>query len=130
MEFAKKTDKVFTIIYTIISILSIIILITASIYPGRFINNILGLFSSNSYQTYNTNTLLNLMGHAYIGSFSVIILYILSIFAVICGLPLTVITIFSYIRMIVYRKTQNQSTSDATWLSKSYTQAYGLFCRS
>ena len=33
MNFARKTDKVFTIIYTIISILSIIILIMTHIYP-------------------------------------------------------------------------------------------------
>lgn len=40
MNFARKTDKVFTIIYTIISILSIIILIMTHIYPDKFFNNL------------------------------------------------------------------------------------------
>lgn len=107
MKFAKGTDKVLTIIYTVISIISIIILITNAIYPDKFINNMSGMFSSNNYQIYNANSLLKLMEHAYIGSLSVVILYILSIFAVILGLPLTVITIFAYIRIIAYKKTQN-----------------------
>ena len=40
MNFARKTDKVFTIIYTIISILSIIILIMTHIYHDKFFNNL------------------------------------------------------------------------------------------
>ena len=79
MNFARKTDKVFTIIYTIISILSIIILIMTHIYPG----------------------------HIYIGSTSIVLLYILAVLAVIIGLPVTVITIFAYIGIILYKATNN-----------------------
>ena len=61
MKFAKKTDKVFTIIYTVISLLSIIILIVAAMYPGKFINNISGMLSPANYQSYNVNSLLSLM---------------------------------------------------------------------
>lgn len=107
MKFAKKTDKVFTIIYTLISILSIIILIAAAIYPGKFINNISGMLSPANYQSYNVNSLLNLMGHAYVGSVSIVLLYVLAIYAVIFGLPIVVITIFSYVRIILYKKTRN-----------------------
>ena len=46
MNFARKTDKVFTIIYTIISILSIIILIMTHIYPDKFFNNLYESFSA------------------------------------------------------------------------------------
>lgn len=107
MKFAKKTDKVFTIIYTVISLLSIIILIVAAIYPGKFINNISGMLSPANYQSYNVNSLLSLMVHAYVGSVSIVLLYVLAVYAVLFGLPIVFITIFSYIRIILYKKTRN-----------------------
>ncbi len=107
MKFAKKTDKVFTIIYTVISLLSIIILIVAAIYPGKFINNISGMLSLANYQSYNVNSLLSLMGHAYVGSVSIVLLYVLAVYAVLFSLPIVFITIFSYIRIILYKKTRN-----------------------
>lgn len=114
MKFAKKTDKVFTIIYTVISLLSIIILIVAAMYPGKFINNISGMLSPANYQSYNVNSLLSLMVHAYVGSVSIVLLYVLAVYAVLFGLPIVFITIFSYIRIILYKKTATQSTLDAT----------------
>ena len=108
MKFAKKTDKVFTIIYTVISLLSIIILIVAAMYPGKFINNISGMLSPANYQSYNVNSLLSLMVHAYVGSVSIVLLYVLAVYAVLFGLPIVFITIFSYIRIILYKKTRNQ----------------------
>ena len=107
MKFAKKTDKVFTIIYTVISLLSIIILIVAAMYPGKFINNISGMLSPANYQCYNVNSLLSLMVHAYVGSVSIVLLYVLAVYAVLFGLPIVFITIFSYIRIILYKKTRN-----------------------
>lgn len=107
MKFAKKTDKVFTIIYTVISLLSIIILIVAAMYPGKFINNISGMLSPANYQSYNVNSLLSLMVHAYVGSVSIVLLYVLDVYAVLFGLPIVFITIFSYIRIILYKKTRN-----------------------
>lgn len=107
MKFAKKTDKVFTIIYTVISLLSIIILIVAAIYPGKFINNISGMLSPANYQSYNVNSLLSLMVHAYVGSVSIVLLYVLAVYAVLFGLPIVFITIFSYIRIILYKKNRN-----------------------
>ena len=107
MTFAKKTDKVFTIIYTVISLLSIIILIVAAMYPGKFINNISGMLSPANYQSYNVNSLLSLMVHAYVGSVSIVLLYVLAVYAVLFGLPIVFITIFSYIRIILYKKTRN-----------------------
>ena len=107
MKFAKKTDKVFTIIYTVISLLSIIILIVAAMYPGKFINNISGMLSPANYQSYNVNSLLSLMVHAYVGSVSIVLLYVLAVYAVLLGLPIVFITIFSYIRIILYKKTRN-----------------------
>lgn len=107
MKFAKKTDKVFTIIYTVISLLSIIILIVAAMYPGKFINNISGMLSPANYQSYNVNSLLSLRVHAYVGSVSIVLLYVLAVYAVLFGLPIVFITIFSYIRIILYKKTRN-----------------------
>lgn len=107
MKFAKKTDKVFTIIYTVISLLSIIILIVAAMYSGKFINNISGMLSPANYQSYNVNSLLSLMVHAYVGSVSIVLLYVLAVYAVLFGLPIVFITIFSYIRIILYKKTRN-----------------------
>lgn len=107
MKFAKKTDKVFTIIYTVISLLSIIILIVAAMYPGKFINNISGMLSPANYQSYNVNSLLSLIVHAYVGSVSIVLLYVLAVYAVLFGLPIVFITIFSYIRIILYKKTRN-----------------------
>ena len=100
MKFAKKTDKV-------ISLLSIIILIVAAMYPGKFINNISGMLSPANYQSYNVNSLLSLMVHAYVGSVSIVLLYVLAVYAVLFGLPIVFITIFSYIRIILYKKTRN-----------------------
>lgn len=107
MKFAIKTDKIFTIIYTVISVLSIIILVMAYIYPDKFINNLYSSLNSINYQTYSINNLFNLMGHAYIGSISMVILYVLAIYAVIIGLPVAIITIFAYIRIIAYKKTRH-----------------------
>lgn len=107
MKFAKKTDKIFTIIYTIISVLSIIILVMSHIYPDKFMNNLYGSLNTINYKTYSLNNLFNLMGHAYMGSISIVILYVLAIYAVIIGLPMAIITIFAYIRIIAYKKTQN-----------------------
>ena len=104
MNFARKTDKVFTIIYTIISILSIIILIMTHIYPDKFFNN---LYESFSNKTFSINNLFNLIGHIYMGSTSIVLLYILAVLAVIIGLPVTVITIFAYIGIILYKATNN-----------------------
>lgn len=104
MNFARKTDKVFTIIYTIISILSIIILIMTHIYPDKFFNNLYESFSAINNKTFSINNLFNLIGHIYMGSTSIVLLYIL---AVIIGLPVTVITIFAYIGIILYKATNN-----------------------
>lgn len=61
MNFARKTDKVFTIIYTIISILSIIILIMTHIYPDKFFNNLYESFSAINNKTFSINNLFNLI---------------------------------------------------------------------
>ena len=98
MNFARKTDKVFTIIYTIISILSIIILIMTHIYPDKFFNNLYESFSAINNKTFSINNLFNLIGHIYMGSSSIVLLYILAVLAVIIGLPFTVITIFCLYR--------------------------------
>lgn len=87
--------------------LSIIILIVAAMYPGKFINNISGMLSPANYQSYNVNSLLSLMVHAYVGSVSIVLLYVLAVYAVLFGLPIVFITIFSYIRIILYKKTRN-----------------------
>ena len=87
--------------------LSIIILIVAAMYPGKFINNIPGMLSPANYQSYNVNSLLSLMVHAYVGSVSIVLLYVLAVYAVLFGLPIVFITIFSYIRIILYKKTRN-----------------------
>ena len=104
MNFARKTDKVFTIIYTIISILSIIILIMTHIYPDKFFNNLYESFSAINNKTFSINNLFNLIGHIYMGSSSIVLL---SVLAVIIGLPVTVITIFAYIGIILYKATNN-----------------------
>lgn len=107
MNFARKTDKVFTIIYIIISILSIIILIMTHIYPDKFFNNLYESFSAINNKTFSINNLFNLIGHIYMGSTSIVLLYILAVLAVIIGLPVTVITIFAYIGIILYKATNN-----------------------
>ena len=104
MNFARKTDKVFTIIYTIISILSIIILIMTHIYPDKFFNNLYESFSAINNKTFSINNLFNLIGHIYMGSTSIVLLYILAVLAVIIGLP---VTIFAYIGIILYKATNN-----------------------
>ena len=76
-------------------------------YPGKFINNISGMLSPANYQSYNVNSLLSLMVHAYVGSVSIVLLYVLAVYAVLFGLPIVFITIFSYIRIILYKKTRN-----------------------
>ena len=45
--------------------------------------------------------------HAYVGSVSIVLLYVLAVYAVLFGLPIVFITIFSYIRIILYKKTRN-----------------------
>ena len=107
MKFAKGTDKVFTIMYTVISVLLILIFILSIVYAGGIMNNISKhtLINSNYSADYIT------AGYRAIGgifSFTAsIVPYVIAIYTAIFALPLIIITIFAYIGMALYKKTRN-----------------------
>lgn len=104
MKFAKGTDKVFTIMYTVISVLLILIFILSIVYAGGIMNNISKhtLINSN-YSADDITT-----GYRAIISFTAsIVLYAIAIYTAIFALPLIIITIFAYIGMALYKKTRN-----------------------
>lgn len=107
MKFAKGTDKVFTIMYTVISVLLILIFILSIVYASGIMNNISKHTLINSNYSANDIT----AGYRAIGgifSFTAsIVLYVIAIYTAIFALPLIIITIFAYIGMALYKKTRN-----------------------
>lgn len=107
MKFAKGTDKVFTIMYTVISVLLILIFILSIVYAGGIMNNISKHTLINSNYSADDIT----AGYRAIGgifSFTAsIVLYVIAIYTAIFALPLIIITIFAYIGMALYKKTRN-----------------------
>lgn len=107
MKFAKGTDKVFTIMYTFISVLLILIFILSIVYAGGIMNNISKHTLINSNYSADDIT----AGYRAIGGiFSItasIVLYVIAIYTAIFALPLIIITIFAYIGMALYKKTRN-----------------------
>lgn len=104
MKFAKGTDKVFTIMYTVISVLLILIFILSIVYAGGIMNNITKHTLINS--NYSADDIS--AGYRAIISFTAsIVLYAIAIYTAIFALPLIIITIFAYIGMALYKKTRN-----------------------
>lgn len=107
MKFAKGTDKVFTIMYTVISVLLILIFILSIVYADGIMNNISKHTLINSNYSADDIT----AGYRAIGgifSFTAsIVLYVIAIYTAIFALPLIIITIFAYIGMALYKKTRN-----------------------
>lgn len=112
MKFAKGTDKVFTIMYTVISVLLILIFILSIVYAGDIMNNISKhtLINSN-YSADDITAGYKAIGGIFYGgiiSFTAsIVLYVIAIYTAIFALPLIIITIFAYIGMALYKKTRN-----------------------
>ena len=111
MKFAKGTDKVFTIMYTVISVLLILIFILSIVYAGGIMNNISKhtLINSN-YSADDVTAGYRAIGGIFYGGISFtasIVLYAIAIYTAIFALPLIIITIFAYIGMALYKKTRN-----------------------
>ena len=115
MKFAKRTDKVLTIIYTVISVLLIATFILLLIYAGGLMNNAGGsIIKAGSYSPDDYTAGYRFMGHLFYGGLSFtasvflsVFLYIIAIYAALFALPLIIITIFAYFGMALYKKTQN-----------------------
>ncbi len=110
MKFAKRTDKVLTIIYTVISVLLIATFILLLIYAGGLMNNAGGSIKTSSYSPDDYTAGYRFMGHLFYGGLSFtasVFLYIIAIYAALFALPLIIITIFAYVGMALYKKTQN-----------------------
>ncbi len=110
MKFAKRTDKVLTIIYTVISVLLIATFILLLIYAGGLMNNAGGSIKTSSYSPNDYTAGYRFMGYLFYGGLSFtasVFLYIIAIYAALFALPLIIITIFAYVGMALYKKTQN-----------------------
>lgn len=110
MKFAKRTDKVLTIIYTIISVLLIATFILLFIYAGGLMNNAGGSIKTSSYSPDDYTARYRFIGSLFYGGLyftASVFLYIIAIYAALFALPLIIITIFAYVGMALYKKTQN-----------------------
>lgn len=110
MKFAKRTDKVLTIIYTVISVLLIATFILLLIYAGGLMNNAGGSIKTSSYSPDDYTTGYRFIGSLFYGVLyftASVFLYIIAIYAALFALPLIIITIFAYVGMALYKKTQN-----------------------
>ena len=111
MKFAKETDKVLTIIYTVFSVLLIATFIILLIYAGGLMNNAGGsIIKAGSYSPDDYTAGYRFMGHLFYGGLSFtasVFLYIIAIYAALFALPLIIITIFAYVGMALYKKTHN-----------------------
>lgn len=110
MKFAKGTDKVLTIIYTVFSVLLIATFILLLISAGGLMNNAGGSIKTGSYSPDDITAGYRFMGHLFYGGLSFtasVFLYIIAIYAAFFALPLIIITVFAYVGMALYKKTQN-----------------------
>ena len=110
MKFAKGTDKVLTIIYTVISVLLIATFILLLIYAGGLMNNAGGSIKTSSYSPDDITAGYRFIGSLFYGGLyftASVFLYIIAIYAALFALPLIIITIFAYFGMALYKKTQN-----------------------
>ena len=118
MKFAKGTDKVLTIIYTVFSVLLIATFILLLIYAGGLMNNAGGsIIKAGSYSPDDYTAGYRFMGHLFYGGLSFtasVFLYIIAIYAALFALPLIIITIFAYVGMALYKKTHTRDYTDAT----------------
>ena len=101
MKFAKGTDKVLTIIYTVFSVLLIATFILLLIYAGGLMNNAGGsIIKAGSYSPDDYTAGYRFMGHLFYGGLSFtasVFLYIIAIYA----------ALFAYVGMALYKKTHN-----------------------
>ena len=85
MKFAKETDKVLTIIYTVFSVLLIATFILLLIYAGGLMNNAGGsIIKAGSYSPDDYTAGYRFMGHLFYGGLSFtasVFLYIIAIYA-------------------------------------------------
>ena len=111
MKFAKRTDMVMTIIYTVISILLIAAFVLSLIYANSMMNYFdAGKLNSSNYSPDDVAAGYRLLGLLFYGGFSFaasLVLYVVAIYVAIFGLPLVIITIFAYIGMALFKKTKN-----------------------
>ena len=110
MKFAKITDKVLTIIYTVISVLLIATFILLLIYAGGLMNNAGGSIKTSGYSPDDITAGYRFIGSLFYGGLyftASVFLYIIAIYAALFALPLIIITIFAYVGMALYKKTQN-----------------------
>jgi uncharacterized membrane protein len=111
MKFAKGTDKVLTIIYTVISILLILAFILSLIYAGSLMNHAGSTaLKTGNYSADDVTAGYQVIGNLFSGGLSFtasVFLYIIAIYAAFFALPLVIITIFAYIGMALYKKTNN-----------------------
>lgn len=110
MKFAKRTDNVLTIIYTVISVLLIATFILLLIYAGGLMNNAGGSIKTSSYSPDDITAGYRFIGSLFYGGLyftASVFLYIIAIYAALFALPLIIITIFAYVGMALYKKTHN-----------------------
>ena len=111
MNFARKTDKVLTIIYTVISILLIAAFVLSLVYAGSIMNHAgSGILNSRNYSADDYTAGYRLIGNIFSSGLSFtasVFLYIIAIYAAFFALPLVIITVFAYIGMALYKKTNN-----------------------
>lgn len=111
MNFAKKTDKIFTIIYTIASVLLIALFVLSLVYASNIMNHAgNNLLSASHYSADDYTAGYRLLGNVFSSGLSFtasVFLYVIALYAAFGGLPLVIITIFAYIGMALYKKTNN-----------------------
>ena len=103
MKFAKGTDKVLTIIYTVFSVLLIATFILLLIYAGGLMNNAGGsIIKAGSYSPDDYTAGYRFMGHLFYGGLSFtasVFLYIIAIYAALFALPLIITVSYTHLTL-------------------------------
>lgn len=110
MKFAKRTDKALTIIYTVISVLLIAVFILSLISAEGLMNGAGGSLKPDSYSPDDITAGYRFIGSLFYGVLpftASIFLYIIALYAAFFALPLIIITVFAYVGIALYKKTQN-----------------------
>lgn len=110
MKFAQKTDKIFTIIYTVASVLLIAISVLSLLYAGNIMNYAGNTLNTGNYSADDITAGYRIVGQVFSGGLyfaASVFLYAIAICSALFALPLIIITAYAYVGMSLYKKTAN-----------------------
>lgn len=126
MNFAKKTDLVLTIIYTVICVLLALLFVLSVVSANSVIDN--SAIDPSNYSADDITAGYRLIGHMFISFTAGIFLFFVAIVIGIIDFPLIIITIFAYIGIALYKRSNDSKHIKRNLIVKIvYTIIWAVF---